>query len=85
MSGFKRYGALLTAMIILCCSGCESSENMQSAVSKSGADIADNEQGYAIDDEGFTLFDVDDNIQPVSYADKTKLVYLTNYGFVNIT
>lgn len=79
MSRFKRYGALLTAIIVLCCSGCESSENSQSAASKSGDDISDNEQDYAIDDEGFSRFDVDDNIQPVSYADKTKLVYLTNY------
>ena len=76
MNKFKRYTAFLTAIVVICCPSCNSSEKSRSAISKLDNDIfAD----YAVDDEGLSRFDVDDNIQPISYANKTKLVYLTNY------
>lgn len=77
--GKKEYLACLISLVMLCLTACSDNANKTGSEVSSGTSSAEEKDyGYGFDKFGFSRFDVE-TAESLTYENKTKIVYLTNY------
>ena len=77
--GKKEYLACLISLVMLGLTACSDNANKTGSEVSSGTSSAEEKDyGYGFDKFGFSRFDVE-TAESLTYENKTKIVYLTNY------